>query len=40
MAIVKKGVYEGLAVSEQSPKNDVAVAYDQISDYIISKGEC
>ena len=39
MAIVKKGVYEGLSVSEQFPKNDVAVAYDQISDYIISKGE-
>ena len=39
MAIVKKGVYDGRSVSEQSPKNDVAIEYDKLSDYIILKGE-
>ena len=35
MAIVRKGIYEGLAVSEQSPENAVAKEYDKISEYII-----
>ena len=37
-AIVKKGVYTGLAVSDQAPKNDVATEYDKVSEYIIAKG--
>ena len=39
MAIAKKGVYTGLSVSEQSPKNDVATEYGKVSDYIISKAK-
>ena len=37
-AIAKKGVYDGLSVSEQKPKNELAIEYDKISDYIIEKG--
>lgn len=39
LAIAKKGVYDGKAVSEQSPKNDIAKEYDKVSEYIIAKGE-
>ena len=39
MAIVKRGVYDGRSVSQQNPHNDVAVEYNKISDYILSKGE-
>lgn len=39
MAIAKKGVYGGLSVSEQAPKNDVATEYDKISRVIIEKGD-
>lgn len=38
MAIAKKGVYDGLSVIEQSPKNEVAAEYDKVSDYIIQNG--
>lgn len=38
MAIAKKGVYTGLSVSDQSPKNDVATEYGKVSEYIITKG--
>jgi chromosome partitioning protein len=38
MAIVKKGIYDGLSVSEQKPNNDVAREYDKVSDYVIEKG--
>jgi chromosome partitioning protein len=38
MAIVKKGVYDGLAVSQRAPKNDVAAEYDKVSEFIIEKG--
>jgi len=38
MAIAKKGVYDGLSVSQQAPMNDVATEYDKISNYIIEKG--
>lgn len=38
MAIVKKGVYDGLAVSQRAPKNDVAAEYDKVSQYIMEKG--
>lgn len=37
--VAKKGVYEGLSVSQSAPKTDVAVEYDKIADYIIEKGE-
>lgn len=39
MAIAKKGVYTGLSVSDQSPKNDVATEYEKVSDYIIAKAK-
>lgn len=38
MAIAKKGIYDGLSVTEQAPKNDVATEYDKVSEYIITKG--
>lgn len=38
MAIAKKGIYEGLSVSEQKPQNAVAQEYDKVCDYIIEKG--
>jgi len=38
MVIAKKGIYDGLSVSEQSPKNDVAQEYNKICDYIIQQG--
>lgn len=37
MAIAKRGVYDGKSVIEQDPTNDVAVEYDKISSYILSK---
>jgi len=37
LAIGKKGVYDGLAVEEIDPKNDISVAYGEIADYIIRK---
>jgi len=38
MAIAKKGIYDGLSVSDQKPENDVAREYDKVCDYIIEKG--
>jgi len=38
LAIAKKGIYDGLAVSEQSPDNDIAREYDKVCNYIIEKG--
>ena len=38
MAIAKKGIYDGLSVSEQKPENEVAREYDKVCDYIIKKG--
>jgi chromosome partitioning protein len=37
LAIAKKGIYEGRAVSEQSPDNDIAREYDKVCEYIITK---
>lgn len=37
-AIAKKGVYDGLSVSQQAPSNDVAAAYERVSQYIIENG--
>lgn len=39
LAIVNKGVYDGLSVIEQSPTNEIAIEYEKISDYIIEKCE-
>lgn len=39
MAIVKRGVYDGQSVAQQDPKNDVALEYNKVSDYILKKGE-
>ena len=38
LAIAKKGVYDGRAVMEQSPENDIAKEYDNVCSYIIEKG--
>jgi chromosome partitioning protein len=38
MAIAKKGIYDGLSVSEQKPENDVAKEYDKVCEYVIMKG--
>jgi len=38
MAIAKKGIYDGLAVSDQSPKNEVAKEYEKVCDHIVRKG--
>jgi len=39
LSIVNKGVYDGLAVIEQSATNEIAVAYEKICDYIMQKCE-
>ena len=39
LSIVNKGVYDGLAVVEQSASNAIAVAYEIVCDYIIKKCE-
>lgn len=38
-AIVKKGIYDGQSVSEQSPTNEIAIAYAEISNYIVKNSE-
>lgn len=35
----KKGVYDGLSVAQSAPKNDVAIEYAKVADYIINKGD-
>lgn len=39
MAIAKKGVYTGQSVSDQSAKNDVAIEYSKVSDYIMANAK-
>ncbi|MDF2944564.1 MAG: ParA family protein [Herbinix sp.] len=39
LSIVNKGLYDGLAVTEQSSTNQIALAYDKVCDYIIRKCE-
>lgn len=39
LSIVNKGLYDGLAVVEQSATNAIAVEYEKICDYIIGKCE-
>jgi chromosome partitioning protein len=39
LSIVNKGLYDGKAVIEQSESNQIAVAYNQVADYIIKNCE-
>lgn len=39
LSIVNKGVYDGLAVVEQSATNAIAIEYEKICDYILRKCE-
>jgi len=36
LAIARKGIYDGLSVSDLSPENDIAKEYSKVCDYIIS----
>ena len=36
LAVAKKGVYDGLAVVEQTPGSEISVEYNAISDMMIA----
>jgi chromosome partitioning protein len=39
LSIVNKGLYEGLAVTEQAASNPIAIAYDKVAEIIVRKSE-
>lgn len=39
LSIVNKGLYDGLAVTEHATNNQIAIAYEQVADYIQQKCE-
>ena len=36
LSVAKKGVYDGLAVVEQTPRSEIAIEYNIIADMIIA----
>ena len=39
LALAKKGIYDGLSVTEQNPLSEIAVEYMKIADLIIRESE-
>ena len=39
LALAKKGIYDGLSVTEQNPSSEIAVEYMRIADIIINESE-
>ena len=35
LAVAKKGIYDGLAVVEQTPSSEISIEYNKIADIII-----
>lgn len=37
LAVAKKGIYDGLAVVEQTPGSEISIEYNKIADMIIAE---